>query len=68
LKSRTLRLRDKGYDENLQRQREDLRCLNFQVTEGFIEFIVGKVREFLSQRKREKRLRIISFMKWLNSA
>lgn len=61
-----LRLWDKGYDENLQRQREDLRGLNFQVTEGFIEFIVGKAREFLSQRKREKRLRIRSFMKWLN--
>jgi hypothetical protein len=61
-----LRLWDKGYDEELRRQREDLRGHNLQVTEGFIEFIVGAAREFLSQQKRRKRLKIRSFLRYLN--
>jgi hypothetical protein len=61
-----LRLWDKGYDEELRREREDLRGHSFQMTEGFIEFIVGAAREFLSQQKRRKRLRIKPLLRYLN--
>ena len=58
---------DKGYDEELKRHREDFRGFHLQVTERFIEFIVGAAREFLSRHKRRKRLKIGSFLKWLNN-
>lgn len=61
-----LRLWDRQYDGEMGRRKEDLRGLNFQVTEEFIEFTVGAAREFLSQSPRRKRLRIKSFMRWLN--
>lgn len=61
-----LRLRDKGYNEELRWQREEhpegIRGRILQVTEAFIEFIVGAAREFLSQQRRRKRLKIRSFL------
>lgn len=59
---------DKGYDEELKSHRDDLRGLNLQVTEEFIGFIVGAASGFLSKQKRRKRLKIGSFLKWLNKA
>ena len=61
-----LRLWDRQYDEEMGRRKEDLRGLKIQVTEEFIGFIVGAAREFLSQSPGRKRLRIKSFMRWLN--
>lgn len=61
-----LRLWDRQYDEEMGRRKEDLRGLNFQVTEEFIGFTVGAAREFLSQSPWRKRLRMKSFMRWLN--
>ncbi len=50
----------------MKRYQEDLRGQGLQVSEGLIDFIVTTADEYLSKQKRKKRLKIGSFMKWLN--
>lgn len=54
------------WEKSQEENHHEIRGLSISVTEEFIDFVCEAADEYQQMRRRKKRIKIMSFMKWLN--